>query len=29
MTRTTVSDIRPDEAGPGEWIDIKAAIDVD
>lgn len=22
MTRTTVSDIRPDEAGPGEWIDI-------
>lgn len=22
MTRTTVSDIRPDEAGTGEWIDI-------
>ena len=22
MTRTTVSDIRPDKTGPGEWIDI-------
>lgn len=26
MTRTTVSGIRPDKAGPGEWIDINGHV---